>query len=228
MERSTITAAKRLQFAIRFAQMNLDALRPGDWLNLRDDLAIFLGCKSGHGYTIEDKGGIATAPLAHPLPQEFSEEDFRALQKDVEVIVNSLVHEGMLSTQAIEIHAYYSLFNSSRANFHVLIAHGATRDMFLLTLFFLLNQEPLDRIKRCPECHVIFYRIRKQQYCARACTNRATVRAWRQREDVKTEEQERAHQHYAKKKKLAVGQGVSISRKPRKARTESAETQGPP
>src|SRR5262245_9598072 len=40
------TADDRLTFAVRFAQMDLDHLRAGDWLNLRDDADTFLGLKA--------------------------------------------------------------------------------------------------------------------------------------------------------------------------------------
>jgi hypothetical protein len=35
-------AAERLKFAVQFAPLDLDRLRPGDWMNLRDDLGQFI------------------------------------------------------------------------------------------------------------------------------------------------------------------------------------------
>src|SRR5262245_52193143 len=107
MDKPTITASERLQFAIRFAfRTDLNNLRPGDLLNLRDDLAIFLGCKSGQSDTLRGKGGIVATPLAHPLPAEFSEADFRSLQEEVGQILQGLVHEGMLTMPMIKIEGY--------------------------------------------------------------------------------------------------------------------------
>src|SRR2546421_7825825 len=90
------TTAERVQFVIRFAQTDLDTLRPGDWLNLRDDLKTFLGCNPAQRGTLADRGGILAFPLQHPLPDEFSEDDFRALQKEANVILQSQVHEGRI------------------------------------------------------------------------------------------------------------------------------------
>ena len=104
----------------------------------------------------------------------------------------------MVGLEPIEIQAGYSLFNSSNGSFRVLRATGTTRDIFLLRLLFLLSQQPLDCIRRCPECSTIFFRIKKQQYCSRACTNKANVRTWRQREEVKEKEREKAHQRYVR------------------------------
>jgi len=216
MERATIAASERLQFAIRFAQMDLEALRPGDWLNLRDDLEVFLGCKRGQRRPLAAKGEILATPLARPLPSELSEDDFRALQGEVKAILQSLVHEGFLSALKTELHGHFALARFSTGDFSVLTVHGATRDMCLLTLLYLLNQAPLGRIRRCPECGTIFYRIQKQQYCSRSCTNRANVRTWRQREEVKIHEQEKAHERYKDKRTAGRNSNVKVARKPRK------------
>ena len=62
---------------------------------------------------------------------------------------------------------------------NALFAAGSTRDTFLLTLFFLLAREPTDKIRMCPECHALFLRVRKQQYCSRRCVKRVNMRTWR-------------------------------------------------
>ena len=43
------TAAECLQFAVRFAQMDLDSLGVRDWRSLRADLTAFLGIEVAHG-----------------------------------------------------------------------------------------------------------------------------------------------------------------------------------
>src|SRR5215471_1040577 len=105
------TAAERLQFVIRFAQMDLDALRPGDWLNLRDDFLTFFG-RRGQREPLAGRGGILTSPLDHPLPEEYSEENFRALQAEVHHILSCLVPPtgegiGIISMDMTEIRAHY-------------------------------------------------------------------------------------------------------------------------
>jgi len=61
-----------------------------------------------------------TMPLAHSLPSEFSEDDFRALQREVRDIVQSLVHEGLLSAPMTEIHGYFFLARLSTGDWRAL------------------------------------------------------------------------------------------------------------
>jgi hypothetical protein len=221
------TAAERLQFIVRFAQMQLDALRPGDWLNIRDDFHAFWRQRE----TAAEPGGIMAQPLQHPSPQEYTEADFRALQTEVYGILNGFVCEREspgFSLQLAEIHAQFGILNVGARDipggWTLLQALGHTRDMFLLIFFFLLSRQPTDRILRCPECHTIFCRIRKQKYCTRACSNRATVRQWRQSATVKQAEAERAHQRYVKKKRPAIGPHTQVTRRPRPGKRSQAET----
>jgi hypothetical protein len=196
MERLLRDTAKRLKFAIQFAAMDLDSMRPGDWLNLKDDLAAFLGLTRGKPRGISARGAVQVIHKGKPdpdeyakddfrCPDEYTEDDFRLLQQETNVLLQSLVWEGGLSADYLKIQAelgILTLLGMEGAYVHV--ARGATRDMFLLSLWLLIREEGVDRIRRCPECNKMFYRVAKQQYCTRACTNRANVRAWRQREEA--------------------------------------------
>ena len=53
-----------------------------------------------------------------------------------------------------------------------LVATGPALDVFRFLCYILLSMEPSNRILRCPECQTIFYRVRRQQYCSPACTNK--------------------------------------------------------
>jgi hypothetical protein len=95
---------------------------------------------------------------------------------------------------------------------------ASPRDAFLFVLSEMLTYETtLDRMQRCPVCRARFYRVGKQKNCSVACTNRAGVRQWRQRQEVKSAEADRAHDRYAQTTKTAVGAGVNVRRRPRKA-----------
>jgi hypothetical protein len=65
---------------------------------------------------------------------------------------------------------------------------GPARDMFLFLLLDMLRQEPPKRILRCPDCQTLFVRTYGQVYCSRRCTNRAGIRAWRQRQALARQE----------------------------------------
>jgi hypothetical protein len=229
------TAAERLQFVIRFAQMDLESLRAGDWLNLREDCMAFLGIEVQGGMIgiqlPRDSGGIIGLPLNSPFPTELSVEDFKGLQSDTRRILDEWVgpDKGEQGTyEGIVIQARHTVTRTRRDVGSPWISWlqvvGATRDIFCLVLFHLLRQESMDAVRRCSECRTIFYRVGKQQYCSRTCSNRANVRTWRQREEVKQAEAERAHTRYVKKKQPELGTGTKVKRRPRKRSTGHAET----
>jgi endogenous inhibitor of DNA gyrase (YacG/DUF329 family) len=70
-------------------------------------------------------------------------------------------------------------------------------------------------VRRCPECQTVFYRVRKQQYCSRRCTNRANMRQWRQTEKGKTRESDLNHRRYQSRVKRTGSPKVKVARRPR-------------
>ncbi|HET6268381.1 MAG TPA: hypothetical protein VFG11_11735 [Acidobacteriota bacterium] len=147
--------------------------------------------------------GILAIPEP-PTPLDYSEADFLALQKKLLGVFHALV-EGRKQhvTQLYEISPASKafpkirtreneepmiLFSGSMVGFAslalpaktLLLASGPTDVITLLVLHYLLSCEPANRLLRCPECGKIFYRIRKQAYCSRACTNRVLFRRWQQ------------------------------------------------
>jgi hypothetical protein len=196
-----VTAAQRLQFVVRFAQMDLDTLRPGDWLNLRDDLrAFFLGSWYKHDLGSDSlpplaAGDVFVHPTARPFPEEYPEEEFRTLQSETYKILRQAIPlEGeMYGTpppvvpQPVAIDGPISLTVPHLDGLipakgrHMLVAEGSTRDMFLLLTFLLLAKESTARIRRCPECDSLFYRAKT--YCSRTCANRVATRKWRERQE---------------------------------------------
>ena len=180
------TDAERLQFVIRFAQMDLDTLRPGDWLNLRDDLGSFLtGSLYGHEYYAGDTpigGDVEVCPMDPPYPLEYPEDAFRELQQETRYILRTMVVDSRaghsvwdpISLQArLATPSLDGLIPATGQ--HLLIAEGATRDMFLLLLFVLLARGSTARILHCPDCSTIFYRVGKQLYCSRTCSNQTNM-----------------------------------------------------
>jgi phage FluMu protein Com len=211
--------AARLQFAVQFAQMDLDTLRPGDWMNLRWDLDLFLHLegkdrprelitKLRSGIQPDaSHGGIITAALVGPSPLDMPESDIKALQADARDLLTDVVTTRVPPQKApfrFGIHADLAILGATRAagraGRNLGVMKGTVRDTFRLVLWLLLIQEPTDRVLRCPECGKLFYRVRKQAYCSRPCVNRATVRKWRATEEGKQQDRERAAAHYRKRK----------------------------
>ena len=152
------TAAERLQFVIRFAQMDLDTLRPGDWLNLLDDLMAFLGM-GAEGFSLTEAGEIMWRVIEPPHPDIFPEFAFRELQAEIDGILQALLddrrseHAGR-ETPVTRICTAYVIHSADagapRPGSNVLTILGATRDVCLHILLHLLSQERTHQILRCP------------------------------------------------------------------------------
>jgi hypothetical protein len=192
--------AQRLQFVVQFAQMDLATLRPGDWLNLRDDLAAFLhGPWYGLDVTREPlplDDALLVRPTAPPYPDTYPEEAFQQLQAETRTLLYDMVLGTRDRTSAplrllpLQVHLGAPSLDGlvPVSGQHALVAEGSTRDVFLLLVFMLLKQVGSKRIVRCPECGTIFYRHGNQDYCSRPCVNRVSQRLWRHRHDAASTE----------------------------------------
>ena len=159
------TKADKIRFAVTLVGTDLSSLRPGDWMNLEDDLHIFL---------FDDEcGGLVAAPLSKPLPKNCTEEDFRVLQNNFNTVFDN-------SNATLPLHFDAGFILMTISNNNVLQVIAPTQKAAMLILVTLMSGEPADRVLRCPECNKYFYRVRKQVYCSRTCVNRVTVREWRQ------------------------------------------------
>lgn len=210
----------RIEFVIRFVNTDLDHLRPGDWLNLRDDFTAFLGMKEGAGFVW--MGPIHGTPIDPPLPEDFTEGDFKTLQAELTTILTSFVSlktggsEG-ITPRSLKLNA--SLIPLEMLGPRVegrafLSLTGATRDIFLMMVFMLFAFESTARIGACAECERIMLRTKKREYCSSRCQTRAYMRRYRQQETVKQQENEQAHARYAKR--ANERSGGKAQRRPRK------------
>src|SRR5215216_1413967 len=117
------TVTEGLQFILRFAQMDLDAFRPGDWLNVRDDLSDFLHMAAWTG---------SVKPVfQHPWPGELPEADLRALQSEILTMLRDLLESREMKVAAgqnIAICAQYFLVGGGHdpADYNALGVIGPT------------------------------------------------------------------------------------------------------
>ena len=228
------SAEDRLKFAVRFANLDLTSQRPGDWLNLKDDLCNFFGYGSaGREIKLGELGGVQAVPLEPPFPQGYTERDFAELQKDVRLIFEPLAQgtikwpktaRGRVSTETqqrggfkpvwikVGLHPV-RLYDSDEC---FLTTRGSTRDSFLFTLAAILTSKPVGQIKNCLECSSLFFRIRKQRYCSEKCTNRAYMRGYRNNGEIKKKEAEKALDRYERKRRSKLGAKTRIQRRARK------------
>jgi hypothetical protein len=192
------TSDERLAFAVGFAQMDLSRLRPGDWLNLREDVTAFLGLTPESMTPLASLGGISVG-VYPPYPQELTEEQFEFLRiRTYDLLVSKM--ENIAMAQVGEPPTENDSVPFPGGNIMFMVRpyapewravpefRGLTSDMFLLILTLLLGQQPPDRIRRCPECQKLFLRIRKQGYCGRTCVNRVNKRTWREAQEMKAQQ----------------------------------------
>lgn len=185
------SARDRIEWLVAFAGKDLATMRAGDWLNLRDDVGAFLGTTSG-GATLADLGGLPIImPIAPPAPKDLSDVALRELQSEIRTLLDGLVGPlrqhprqhavtwtGLMA--GVKVETSYTLLGHHSLG-ALLTASGRPRDMVLLRAIMLLTREDTQRLGRCPEpeCGKLFFRVRRQKYCGRACVNRANKRAWR-------------------------------------------------
>ena len=188
-----LTAVDRIQFVIEFARMNLQKLREGDRLNLKEDFVEFLSPRGE--YNLSEAGGVLALPAHAPMPNEYSEADFSDLQKEVQRLLAQaaagstgnrfIVTRGgpPLITEYVKLQAEFVIHGAFRRNEAPFLAvQGATRDVFLVVVFFLLLAHGLEKIQLCPQCQRVFSQgTRRQIYCSRPCANLASVKAFHSR-----------------------------------------------
>jgi hypothetical protein len=181
---------ERLEFSVRFAQMELPKLREGDWLNLREDFCEFYRPVVGNLSTVIE-----------PLPGEKRIERVKELQDKVYSMLNDLASGGSKGTR----HSITIDFAVSRAqppeSRAFLAASGSMHDVFLLNLWLILSREPIERVLRCKaaDCNRIFYRKRKQKYCSPRCQSRDFMRQFRKDPDNKDKESDKSHRRYKRR-----------------------------
>jgi hypothetical protein len=174
------TAEDRLRFVLEFAAMDLGQLRRGDWLNLQDDWQAFF-C-------------IDHVIVEGPRPQDYSPDEFRALQQEVQQLLKELVQQREATghwplaqhTTPFPVHVTYEVVPLDRLGLPggaMFRWRGPTRDVFLLVFSSLLQQVGTGRIAQCPECGTICYRNHKRKYCSRRCVDRANQRSLRARQE---------------------------------------------
>jgi hypothetical protein len=194
------TAEDRLRWAVEFCQSDVDHMRQGDILNLRDDLYLFL---SGHPNERVFPGGISVfeIPAGDHMIREFSIEEIRQLQAEVQAVFRSAA---IVSGErvALPINVCYTLMRDPQDwKRKVLIeVAGDSRDCFLTVLYHLLSQEPVNRLAMCPGCNLIFYRVKKQKYCSVKCGNKVYMREYR----AIGGEKDSNHKQYEKRKSAEV------------------------
>src|SRR5215471_13514449 len=204
-------SSERLEWAVKFSQMDLDPLRPGDLLNLRDDLRNFVHPIIGE--RLKGSHAFSLAAIEQPLTSEYTPNDFKALQRDVYNYLNEF--DVTLKPQAGH-NLKLRVFSGP-----LFYATGAVLDLFIFRLAMLMSESP-GRVGRCvaPDCSRIFYRKRKQKYCSPRCQGRHFMQTKRvQPENIK-KESERSRQRYKMRLEKSLGRPTRVKRRPPRRKPE--------
>lgn len=198
------TARGRLRWAFDVAYSE-DPERDGDALNRIDDLQRFLG----PGASMRDDGGLAMDASVQPILAEARAATAGLLQLAKKIgfecrqtLDFSVPKDKMLKPtapklsprlQALGLETFHDLgdlgvhfeglqlrVSRSTAGKLRLHAAGPWRELLRLRLLMLLVAEGAENARRCPECGRAFWRVGRQKYCGRQCTNAAVFRAWQQ------------------------------------------------
>jgi hypothetical protein len=228
----------RLPFAIRFANLEVEELRRGDWYNLFDDVIDFVGFRTGR--TLDEarlqarRVSVSPWPVSGNFSFKMNEDTIRTLHADVRQMLNGIMDmrenfdaqergqrpEREARPQVPEIHIKYWLYWRDQDEEATLFHDGSLRDLFLSTLVFLLARD-IAHLRRCPECQTIFYRVRKQRYCTRTCTNRANMRAFRQ--TAKGKELGSDLNRYKARVRRKTGPNAQVLKRPRSKQQKRGE-----
>jgi len=192
------TFVARVKFLVDYAYEDLDKLREGDWLNLWHDLGTFLvdgrnredarwGEDFAAGQLWVDMAGTQTprgkaarrktlrgiqrelVALFELIVAEVSRDEVRLPGKDDTMVVTPLPGP----TRGRDVSWPSLRFRPARVpgtrdslGFTV---SGGIRDLVLWKVTQDLLRFPSRPLNRCPGCSRVFYRVRKQTYCTRAC-----------------------------------------------------------
>jgi hypothetical protein len=156
---------------VELAEFDPETARPGDWLNYQAGLTML---------TVGGNVQMATHLLVEkPLKLPDPETEVRAVHADLQKVVRQFAAGGRV--ELVPVTAKVAAIGSEPAPTGRLLVTGSRRDTAILMAVMLLARPEQPPLALCPEDGRVFLRVRRQQYCSRACVNRANVRAYRQR-----------------------------------------------
>ena len=186
---------ERIRFVIRFTEMDLSRLRPGDILNLRDDLAAFLGpgfrevqalSSEELLLSIQNEAAWLLDTLVATVHLEGSGDRSRLWQgsKETRPTVGQVGPTGegetliILPVQTIKSLTFHRLDSGE-----VRLTVGAdVREKFLSTLLLSLVRSDPTFLRRCAagDCKRIFLAEHgRQEFCSPQCSRRTRVLRFR-------------------------------------------------
>jgi hypothetical protein len=205
-----MTDEQKLQFAIEFAEMDLDHLEPWQELKLDSDVRAFVA-----GSLLPD----ATSPSLHVrllggdvIVDAFSKTSatsLRPLQRRVQEILTTVSAPMMRIPTMKGIQLNLVLNRSSDTKRLTASVSGDMESAFLFRLMLLLSQ---FRTEHCKQCKRIFLKRRRMEFCGSKCRNVYNTALWRTSHAEKVSD--RQHEKYRKRIQRKTGStNVAINRR---------------
>lgn len=186
------TPVGRLQWALDFAQKDLNTITRGDWANLRRELAAFGGPLVSHDqvknrWVLEALRELGRHQWGSQSYMELpTEEETRRAQAEFRRIVERLLSRGTAEIGPVQVSYYVGRRDKTQIppeRRAFLISRTRTAVPGLVQFAHWLGAYAA-LVGACPEpkCRRWFVAGRtNQQYCSTRCQTRATTRAYRQR-----------------------------------------------
>jgi len=228
---------ERISFVLRFMQTDLNGLREGDWLNLREDVMTFLGWSprwreqitlEGVGSIKEEVsnvlGGTARTFAPHApggweaqLPRMLlyggvqKEDVFRLIDRGRKGFALGVERVRFLFFDVSEPGKTRVLVGTSLEEDGSL-STAALQDAFLFSLLTTLSRLDITYLRRCPVCSRFFYAEHGRQiFCTPQCASRAGTKRFRAKH--KEKENERGRRNYETKVKKKLGSNVQVGKR---------------
>lgn len=227
---------ERISFVLRFVQTDLDGLREGDWLNLREDVVTFLGwsprwreqitregVRSVKEKVSEVLGGIARAFAPYTpgdqethLPRQLS---YRVQKEDALRLVDRGKKGFALGVERVRL-LFFDMSEPGKTRILIetsleedgSLGTAALRDAFLFSLLTTLSRLDITYLRRCPVCSRFFYAEHGRQiFCTPQCASRAGTKRFRAKH--KEKENERGRRNYETKVRKKLGPNVQVGKR---------------
>jgi hypothetical protein len=177
------TPRQRLQWLVNFTSVDLPAMRNGDRLNIKQELAeVLLPLHSSLA-----PGGLHVVPTTEPWL--FPIVELQALQDELrDELALALarreqpVERESRSLPSLRFDAPYADTRHGMPHRHFCSVRGSIRDVVLLLYFHLMASQDTAALDRCRACERIYLRQPNQRYCRKVCANKVGQRAWRERQ----------------------------------------------
>jgi hypothetical protein len=220
-------AQKRVQWVIHFIGQDLHHFRQGDWLNLRDDMWLFL-----RGLPLGQYEELRRVPFTAEETQQFTPESFAAVQQSARDMLQRIAKtnarvqykppEGRVMSEEVAgkiDKVYFDFSRPGPLRLYVLAEHLS--DAFRFALGAALSAVDITDIREClsPACRTIFFAGHgRQRFCSSTCKTREGSRRFRERygEELK----EKAHTYYERKVRAKLGAGVRINKNKKSKRSK--------